>query len=66
MFARLREMKLVNRVVSPDEMHDLGQPRYEESLYVRGHYLLIPDIDTHLVTDPSSQSTARSHQPFIA
>jgi hypothetical protein len=26
---------------------------------VRGHYLLVPDIDTHLVADPKSSSTAR-------
>jgi predicted AlkP superfamily pyrophosphatase or phosphodiesterase len=58
-FAELRRLKIVRKVVSPDEMHDLGQPRFEESEYARGHYLLIPDIDTHLVADRTSSSTER-------
>ncbi|MCP5114088.1 MAG: alkaline phosphatase family protein [bacterium] len=65
-FARLIEGKLIRRVVSPDEMHDLGQPRFEESPYVRGQYLLVPDIDTHLVADPVGDSTERrkKQQPY--
>lgn len=58
-FSELRRLKIVRRIVSPDEMHDLGQPRFEESKYVQGHYLLIPDIDTYLVVDANSSSAAR-------
>jgi predicted AlkP superfamily pyrophosphatase or phosphodiesterase len=33
-------------------------PRFEESDYTRGHYFLIPDIDSYLVADAASSSTA--------
>ncbi|MCP5113892.1 MAG: hypothetical protein GY953_23920, partial [bacterium] len=36
-FQELRDRKLIRRVVLPDQMHELGQPRYEESPYARGH-----------------------------
>lgn len=58
-FGELRKMKIVRRIVPPDEMHGLGQPRFEESKYVQGHYLLIPDIDTYLIVDANSSSAAR-------
>jgi predicted AlkP superfamily pyrophosphatase or phosphodiesterase len=57
-FQALRAEGLVQRIAGPDDMHGLGLPRYEESDYVRGHYLLIPDIDSYLVADAASNSTA--------
>jgi len=58
-FAELQRIGLVRRVITPDEMHSVGLTRYEESVYARGHYLLVPDIDTYLVVDPRSDSTER-------
>jgi hypothetical protein len=58
-FAELQRIGLVRRVITPETMHSVGLPRYEESVYARGHYLLIPDIDTYLVVDPITDSTDR-------
>ena len=46
-------------------MHELGQPSFEESDYVAGQYLLIPDIDLHLVVDraDSSPNTPLGRRP---
>jgi predicted AlkP superfamily pyrophosphatase or phosphodiesterase len=57
-FDALRARGIVRRIAGPEDMHALGQPRFEESDYVAGHYLLIPDIDSYLVADPSSASIA--------
>jgi arylsulfatase A-like enzyme len=58
-FAQLRQANLVRRVVPPEEMHALGQPRFEESDYVAGHFLLIPEIDLHLIIDRHDESMER-------
>ncbi len=58
-FGKLQQLGLVQRVIGPGEMHSVGQPRYEESVYAPGHYFLIPDIDTHLVADRTSDSMER-------
>jgi predicted AlkP superfamily pyrophosphatase or phosphodiesterase len=47
------------RVAASEDMHGLGLPRFEESDYARGHYLLIPDIDTYLVADAKSAASDR-------
>ena len=47
------------RVITPDAMHGLGLPRYEENPYIPGHYLLMPDIDTHLIMEANSESMER-------
>src|SRR5690606_13019663 len=57
-FAALRADGIVQRVAGPEDMHGLGLPRFEESDYATGHYLLIPDIDFYLVSDAESSSTA--------
>jgi hypothetical protein len=57
-FGSLRTEGIVRRIAGPEDMHELGLPRYDESDYVRGQYLLIPDIDSYLVADPGSSSTA--------
>ena len=56
-FEVLRSEGIVRRIAGPEDMHELGLPGYEESEYVRGQYLLISDIDSYLVADPSSAST---------
>jgi len=61
-FEELRANPYVARIVGPDELHALGQPRYEESPYAFGHYLVIPDIDTYLVSEPGD-STERRPRP---
>lgn len=50
--AELEKHPRVNRVVRPDDMHALRLPRYEESVYAPGEYLIIPDIDTYLTAKP--------------
>jgi predicted AlkP superfamily pyrophosphatase or phosphodiesterase len=49
----------LHKIVSSEDFHTLGYPRYEEDPHVLGHYMIIPDIDTHLVVDPSSNSVER-------
>jgi predicted AlkP superfamily pyrophosphatase or phosphodiesterase len=58
-FAELRAMPNIHRIVTPEEFHSLGQPRYEESSYAFGHYLIIPDIDTFLIADPKDPAMQR-------
>jgi len=58
-FQRLLVLPNIARIVSQDEIHSLGQPRFEESSYSSGHYLIIPDIDTHLVVDSATSSMDR-------
>jgi predicted AlkP superfamily pyrophosphatase or phosphodiesterase len=62
-FDALLSLEGVERVIRPDEFHELGYPRYEESVYVPGQYIIIPDIDTFLVADESSESTGRRTRP---
>lgn len=57
-FGSLRTEGIVRRIAGPEDMHELGLPRYDESDYMKGQYLLIPDIDSYLVSDPASSSTA--------
>lgn len=49
----------VARLVRPGEFHALGLPTHDESPYVRGHYLLIGEVDTFLTARPDSSSTSR-------
>lgn len=49
----------LEKIIRPDEFHELGYPRYEESPYVPGQYIIIPDIDTYLVVDSSSEHSER-------
>ena len=58
-FDRLRDHPNIARIVSQEEIHELGQPRFVESPYAYGHYLIIPDIDTHLVVDSSTSTMER-------
>jgi predicted AlkP superfamily pyrophosphatase or phosphodiesterase len=53
----------VSRIVRPDEHHALGVPRYEESPYVLGHYIIVGDVDTRAVIDEQSTSTKRVALP---
>ena len=57
-FDTLRAEGIVRRIAGAEDMHGLGLPRFEESEYAVGHYILIPDIDSYLVADASSESTA--------
>lgn len=57
--ARARQAAGVARVVPPSEFHALGLPTYDESPYIRGHYMVIADVDTHIVMQPANTSTAR-------
>ena len=58
-FSSALSLEGVTRLVRPGEFHALGARRYEEDPRVAGHYMLIGDIDTHLVSDPSGESTTR-------
>ena len=58
-FAQVKALPGVARIVRPGEFHALGQPEYEESPYIQGQYMIIADIDTHLVSNPAGNSTQR-------
>ena len=49
----------IARVLRPEDFHALGLPTYDESPYVRGQYMLVADIDTHLVAQPGNRSSAK-------
>jgi predicted AlkP superfamily pyrophosphatase or phosphodiesterase len=53
--AELEKHPRINRVIRPDDMHAVGLPRYEESVYAPGEYLIVPDIDTYLTTAPGGK-----------
>ncbi len=50
--AQLEQHERISRIVRPVDMHALGLPRYQESVYAAGEYLVIPDIDTYLTAEP--------------
>ena len=62
-FAELSALPWVARIAGPSEMHDLGQPRFEESPYARGHYVVIPDIDTFLVAESTESAVELRPRP---
>ena len=57
--SKLLEHENIARIIRPEDFHSLGQPRYEEDPHALGQYLIIPDIDTHLVANDSSSSMER-------
>jgi predicted AlkP superfamily pyrophosphatase or phosphodiesterase len=61
-FADILALEGLERVIRPEEFHDLGYPLYEESPYVPGQYIIIPDIDTFLTVDSSSDSSERKER----
>lgn len=56
---RVRAQENVARVVGAEGFHDLGYPRYEESPYVPGQYMVFGDIDTFPVVDPADPALRR-------
>jgi predicted AlkP superfamily pyrophosphatase or phosphodiesterase len=46
----------INRVIASAEYPSYGLPRYEDDPHVRGHYMIVANIDRHLVLDPTSGS----------
>jgi hypothetical protein len=59
-YQRAASLPGVARVVRSAEFHAIGLPTYEESPYIRGHDMLIGEVDTHLTADPANPSTART------
>ena len=59
LFKKILDLPGLHKIVSSEDFHSLGYPRYEEDPHVLGHYMIIPDIDTYLVIDRSSNSTER-------
>ena len=62
--SRAADLRGVARIIPPEEFHQLGTRRYEEDPRVAGQYLLVADIDTHLVSDSSNTSTDRYRKPI--
>jgi predicted AlkP superfamily pyrophosphatase or phosphodiesterase len=58
-FEKTLALEGVERIIKNDEFPGLGYPRYEESPYVLGQFIIIADIDTFLKVDDSSGSTQR-------
>jgi arylsulfatase A-like enzyme len=57
-YARALALPGVARLVRSAEFHGLGLPTYEESPYIAGQDFLLGAVDTFLVANPSSDSTA--------
>ena len=58
-FDKILGLEGLERIIRSEEFHALGYPRYGESQYVLGQYIIIPDIDTYLTVDVTSESTQR-------
>jgi predicted AlkP superfamily pyrophosphatase or phosphodiesterase len=58
--ARAQAIDGVARIVRPEEFHALGLPTYDESPYIRGHYMIVGEIDTYVAYKPEDASTART------
>jgi predicted AlkP superfamily pyrophosphatase or phosphodiesterase len=56
---RVRDQPHVARVVRPDEFQALGYPRYDQSPYVPGQYMVIGDVGTFPVVDPDDPEVRR-------
>ena len=52
-------LKGVSQIVRSEEFHALGTRSYNEDPRVAGQYMIVADIDTFLVSEPSSSSTVR-------
>jgi predicted AlkP superfamily pyrophosphatase or phosphodiesterase len=57
--ARLGAQAGITRVIRPDEFASLGYPDYADNPYVPGQFIVVSAIDTHLVLDPATATTAR-------
>ncbi len=62
-FARASRLEGISRVVRPEEFHGLGLPTYDEDVHVPGQFMLVADIDTHLVADSGDSSLQRRFRP---
>jgi predicted AlkP superfamily pyrophosphatase or phosphodiesterase len=56
---RLAAAPGIARVIRPADFAALGFPDYADNPYALGHEIVAANIDTHLVIDPASTSTAR-------
>src|SRR5690606_38762498 len=45
--------------IGNESFNNMGYPHYEESPYVLGQYIIIPDIDNYLVVDQESKEKQR-------
>jgi predicted AlkP superfamily pyrophosphatase or phosphodiesterase len=48
----------IERVIASKDFPSLGFPRYEDDIHVTGEYMVIANINYHLVLDPASNSVA--------
>lgn len=58
-FEEVLKIEGLKQIIPNEDFHSLGYPQYEESPYVLGQYIIIPDIDTKLEVDTSYVSTER-------
>lgn len=49
----------ISRIVRPEAFHALGTRSYSDDPRVPGQYMILADIDTFLVSEPSGSSTVR-------
>jgi arylsulfatase A-like enzyme len=55
----------VARWIASEDYPALGYPRFEDDPHVRGHFMVIGELDTFLTIDPSSDSTERrEREPY--
>jgi predicted AlkP superfamily pyrophosphatase or phosphodiesterase len=58
-FEEIRSLDGVFRVLPSGEYPQWGYPRFEDDPHVPGQYMIVADIDTFLISDPTQSSTAR-------
>jgi predicted AlkP superfamily pyrophosphatase or phosphodiesterase len=58
-FSEVLKLEGVHRLVRPEAFHELGYPRYEEDPHVAGQYMILGDIDTHLLGTAGTTATGR-------
>ncbi|MEW5974247.1 MAG: ectonucleotide pyrophosphatase/phosphodiesterase [Acidobacteriota bacterium] len=56
LLSRAARLPGIARVLTSEEYGTLGLPSYDEDPHVRGQYMIVANIDLHLVVDPTSDS----------
>src|SRR5690606_10986892 len=58
-FEEVMKLEGTEKIIGNESFNNMGYPHYEESPYVLGQYIIIPDIDNYLVVDQESKEKQR-------
>ena len=61
-FEAVLKMEGAEKIIENEELNDWGYPKYEESDYVLGQYVIVPDINYFFVVDSKSSEIQRDRK----